>query len=160
MAVNVSGRQLTDGALFDVVQRALATWRLPAAALCLEITESALMADPDEAASTLGALHEIGVKLAIDDFGTGYSSLTYLRRFPIDALKVDRSFVNGVSENVKDATIVAAVVALAHAFGIPAIAEGVETDAQAAQLTDLGCDFAQGYLWGKPEPAERFTVPD
>ena len=159
VAVNVSGRQLTDGALLDVVQRALATWSVPAKALSLEITESALMADPDEAASTLGALHELGVKLAIDDFGTGYSSLTYLRRFPIDALKVDRSFVNGVSENVKDATIVAAVVALAHAFGIPAIAEGVETRAQAAQLTDLGCDFAQGYLWGKPQPADQFTVP-
>jgi len=160
VAVNVSGRQLSDGALLDVVQRALETWGVPPEALCLELTESALMADPDQAASTLWALHELGVKLAIDDFGTGYSSLTYLRRFPIDALKVDRSFVNGVSENIKDATIVAAVVALAHAFGIPAIAEGVETDAQAAQLTDMGCEFAQGYLWGKPLPAALFTVPD
>ncbi len=159
VAVNVSGRQLSDAGLLDVVQSALAAWGVAPESLCLEITESALMADPDEAAATLGALHELGVKLAIDDFGTGYSSLTYLRRFPIDALKIDRSFVNGVSENVKDATIVAAVVALAHAFGIPAIAEGVETASQAAQLTDLGCDFAQGYLWGKPQPAYRLKWP-
>jgi EAL domain-containing protein (putative c-di-GMP-specific phosphodiesterase class I) len=158
VAVNVSARQLRDGALYEVVRLALATWELPAEALCLEITESALMDDPDEAAGTLGALHELGVKLAIDDFGTGYSSLTYLRQFPIDALKVDRSFVAGVSENVKDATIVAAVVALAHALGIPAIAEGVETAAQPAQLSDLGCDFAQGYLWGRPQPPDRFIM--
>jgi EAL domain-containing protein (putative c-di-GMP-specific phosphodiesterase class I) len=120
------------------------------------VTPDSLIRDADVAVSRA---KQLGVKLAIDDFGTGYSSLTYLRRFPIDALKVDRSFVNGVSENVKDATIVAAVVALAHAFGIPAIAEGVETPSQAAQLTDLGCDFAQGYLWGKPQPADQFTVP-
>ncbi len=157
VAVNVSGRQLSGSGLFDVVQRALATWDVPASALCLEITESALMADPDEAGRTLDALHGLGVKLAIDDFGTGYSSLTYLRQFPIDALKVDRSFVAGVSENIKDTTIVGAVVALAHALGIPAVAEGVETAAQAAQLTDLGCDLAQGYLWGKPQPADRFA---
>ncbi|HXY43923.1 MAG TPA: EAL domain-containing protein [Acidimicrobiales bacterium] len=159
VAVNVSGRQLSDAALVAVVQDALANWGVPAAALWLEITESALMADPDEATATLVALHELGVKLAIDDFGTGYSSLTYLRRFPIDALKIDRSFVNGVSENVKDAKIVAAVVALAHAFGIPAVAEGVETASQAAQLVDLGCDLAQGYLWGKPQPAYRLAAP-
>jgi diguanylate cyclase len=122
--------------------------------LTFEITETVLMERAPSILGVLGRLREIGVHLAIDDFGTGYSSLTYLKRFPVDALKVDRSFVDGLGRDPEDSAIVAAVVHLAHARGLSAIAEGVETKKQLKQLRSVGCDLAQGYYFARPQPAD------
>jgi diguanylate cyclase (GGDEF)-like protein len=153
VAVNLSARQLTDPDLVRVVAGTLASTGLPATALTLEITESMLMEDADAAASTLRRLSEIGVRLSIDDFGTGYSSLAYLTRFPVDELKVDRSFVDGMAADDADAVIVASVIALAHTLGLDVVAEGVETAEQLHILQDLGCDSVQGYHLGRPASA-------
>jgi EAL domain-containing protein (putative c-di-GMP-specific phosphodiesterase class I) len=126
--------------------------------LGLEITESVIMRDPEASTLSLRALKDLGVRLAVDDFGTGYSSLAYLRRFPVELLKVDRAFVDGLggeSGDVEDRAIVAAVVSLAHTLGMKAIAEGVETKEQLEELRELGCDMAQGYFVSKP-----LTAPD
>jgi CheY-like chemotaxis protein len=120
--------------------------------LCLEITESVLMEDVGASRNVLQSLKELGVRLGIDDFGTGYSSLLYLRRFPVDFLKVDRSFVSGLGQNSEDGAIVAGVLGLANALGVEAIAEGVEQPEQADKLAALGCELAQGFLWSKPLP--------
>ncbi len=150
VAVNLSGRQLVEPGLCATVAALLSTHGLPPQALCLEITESMLMAESSAAAATLAALDELGVALAVDDFGTGFSSLLYLRRFPVKILKLDRSFVSGVASNETDATIVGAMVDLAHSLGMSAVAEGVETRAQLAALRARGCDRGQGYLWSAP----------
>jgi EAL domain-containing protein (putative c-di-GMP-specific phosphodiesterase class I) len=132
---------------------------LEPSALCLEITESSVMADPEHAAATLAELKKLGVMLAIDDFGTGHSSLAYLQQFPLDILKVDRSFVSGLDGNgtgvdtAGSHSIVVAIVSLAHALGLSVTAEGVETPGQAAILTELDVDGMQGYLYGRPRPA-------
>jgi EAL domain-containing protein (putative c-di-GMP-specific phosphodiesterase class I) len=130
---------------------------LDARRVCLEITESVLMEDPGAAIETLQGLKEIGVQLAIDDFGTGSSSLSYLRRFPIDLLKVDRSFVDGLGPDPEDSAIVAAIVSLAHNLDRGVVAEGVETVEQLSELRALGCDAAQGYLFARPQPADAVT---
>jgi EAL domain-containing protein (putative c-di-GMP-specific phosphodiesterase class I) len=122
--------------------------------LCVEITESALV---DDAAATLGTLNrlkELGVELALDDFGTGYSSLTYVRRFPIDTLKIDRSFIDGIVGSNEDEAIVTAVLSMGRALGVHVVAEGVETEEQAARLSKLGCALAQGYLFSRPVAPE------
>lgn len=150
VAVNLSARQLTDPSLVQAVAVALATSGLPPSALRLEITESMLMEDAVASARTLADLCELGVKLSIDDFGTGYSSLAYLTRFRVHELKIDRSFVDGMSRDRSDAVIVASVVALAHTLGLEVVAEGVETAEQYAALKSLGCDAAQGYYMGRP----------
>jgi EAL domain-containing protein (putative c-di-GMP-specific phosphodiesterase class I) len=150
VAVNVSARQLTDDHVVDVVQHALDANDLPAAALGLEVTETMLLADEDQARETLARLHDLGIRLAIDDFGTGYSSLSNLRKFHFDALKIDRSFVAGLTaDDGEDAMIVDAVVTLAHSLGLGVVAEGIETREQATLLLELGCDHGQGYLWGR-----------
>jgi EAL domain-containing protein (putative c-di-GMP-specific phosphodiesterase class I) len=105
--------------------------------------------------ATLRALRELGVKLAIDDFGNGYSSLSYLKRFPVDVIKIDRSIVEGLSQDRGDSAIVAATLTLAHALGLEVIAEGVETSEEVAELQALGCDFGQGYYWWTPQPAKE-----
>jgi EAL domain-containing protein (putative c-di-GMP-specific phosphodiesterase class I) len=120
----------------------------------LEITETVLMDERTGAANKLAALRSLGVRLAVDDFGTGYSSLLYLRRYPLDMLKIDQSFVAGLVDNPEDATIVDAVVRLAHSFGLQTVAEGVETAEQLRLLRGLGCDMGQGHFWGKPLPPE------
>ena len=153
MAVNLSGRQLSEPGAVEVVGAALARHDLPAAALCLEITESMLMVDSTAAAATLHALHDLGVTLAVDDFGTGYSSLLYLRRFPVGILKLDRAFVSGLGANGADEAIVGSMIDLAHSLGMSAVAEGVETPGQLAALRRLGCDHALGYLWSAPVAA-------
>jgi CheY-like chemotaxis protein len=126
--------------------------------LCLEITESVLMEDVTASRNVLQSLKELGVRLGIDDFGTGYSSLLYLRRFPVDFLKVDRSFVSGLGQNSEDGAIVAGVLGLAHALGVEAIAEGVEQPEQADKLAGLGCELAQGFLWSKPLAPEELEA--
>jgi len=150
VSVNISARQLSDPALVQTVSAALARSGLPATALKLEITESMLMADAKAAAVTLRSLADLGLALSIDDFGTGYSSLAYLTRFAVHELKIDRSFVDGMSRDPNDAAIVASVVALAHTLGLDVVAEGVETPAQLEILRDLGCDAAQGYYLSRP----------
>ena len=155
IAVNLSTRQLGDPGLVPLVAEVLDRHGLDPALLTLEVTETALMEVPDAAAATLRALKALGVTLAVDDFGTGYASLTYLQRFPLDELKIDRSFVAGLTERRGDAAIVATCVQLAHSLGLRAVAEGVETPDQRRALEDLGCDMAQGYHYARPLPADE-----
>jgi EAL domain-containing protein (putative c-di-GMP-specific phosphodiesterase class I) len=157
MWVNLSGRQLSTGGVDDLVLRALAEAGLAPDRLGLEVTETAIVQEGsagDRARRELQALHKLGVHIAIDDFGTGFSSLGQLRRFPVDMIKVDRSFVQGVDHDAKDAAITANLVSLAHALGLLAIAEGIESDDQLDSLRSLGCDLAQGFLFARPAPAE------
>jgi diguanylate cyclase (GGDEF)-like protein/PAS domain S-box-containing protein len=158
VAVNLSARQMSAADLTRLVLTALNESGLEPGLLCLEITESVLMEDVTASRNVLQSLKELGVRLGIDDFGTGYSSLLYLRRFPVDVLKVDRSFVSGLGENSEDGAIVSGVLGLAHALGVGAIAEGVEQPEQADRLAALGCELAQGFLWSKPLPAEELET--
>ncbi len=154
VAVNVSGRQLMSASFHGTVAEALGESGLTADALWLEITETALMSDVKAATVALRELRNLGLHLAVDDFGTGYSSLTYLKRFPVEAIKVDRSFVSGLGIDQEDTTIVEAVVKLGHSLGLVVVAEGVETPLQLARLREIGCDHGQGYVFGRPRPAE------
>ncbi len=154
MSVNVSVRQLMNTQFVDIVAEALAESGVSSGALWLEITETALMSDAKLAAVALRSLRNLGLHLAIDDFGTGYSSLTYLKRFPIEAIKVDRSFVSGLGFDAEDSSIVEAVVKLGHSLGLTVVAEGVETPLQLSRLREMGCGRGQGYLFGRPRPAE------
>lgn len=155
MAVNLSVRQFAGNRLPGLVAQVLQDTGLPAYILELEVTESLAL---QSIASTLSTLHEckaLGVKIAMDDFGTGYSSLAYLKRYPLDALKIDQSFVRNITEDVGDAAITRAIVAMAHSFGMSVIAEGVETTAQLEFLRSLGCEEFQGYLFSRPVPADE-----
>ncbi|WP_370945324.1 EAL domain-containing protein [Amycolatopsis sp. cg5] len=154
LKVNLSVRQLDDPQLVPVVQDALATTGLPANALCLEVTESALMRDHVAAAEILSSLRDVGIRLAIDDFGTGYSSLAQLQRLTLDTLKIDRSFITGIGTSRDAEAIVTSIIAMAHAVDLTVIAEGVETQDQLEILRDLGCDQAQGFYLGRPSPAD------
>lgn len=153
LAVNMSTRQLADVAVFEVVRAALDSTGFPAHRLLLEVTETAVVTDSAQAISTLRAIRELGVSVAIDDFGTGYSSLSYLRQFPVDTIKIDRSFVSGMTTDTDDLAVVASIVSLAAAVGVQAVAEGVETEEQADALRRLGCPLAQGFLWSPAVPA-------
>jgi diguanylate cyclase (GGDEF)-like protein len=156
--VNVSAKQLGRGELPTVVREALEAAGLPPTALGLEVTESAVVESGtagDRARAELKELHDQGVRIAIDDFGTGFSSLGQLRHFPIDMIKVDRSFVQGAENDPKDAAITASLVNLAHALGLVAIAEGVESEGQLTSLRGFGCDLAQGYLFARPMTADE-----
>jgi diguanylate cyclase (GGDEF)-like protein/PAS domain S-box-containing protein len=155
VSVNLSPRQFADPGLADTIAAALGGSGGDPSCLVLEITESALMEHADTTMTTLRTLHHLGVRIAIDDFGTGYSSLTYLKRFPVDALKVDRSFVAGLGADPDDEAIVGSVIDLAHNLGIVAVAEGVETDTQVALLQRMRCDAAQGYRFSRPVPADE-----
>ena len=155
--VNLSARQIAHPAIVATVEQVLYESGLEARRLTLEITESALMHDARSALRVLRALKDIGVSLAIDDFGTGYSSLSYLQRFPLDVLKIDKSFVSELGVDPGGEGIVSAVVGLAKSLGLQVVAEGVETDEQLTELRRLGCDFAQGYLFSRPVPATEFT---
>ncbi len=152
LSVNLSGRQLGHASLVDDVARVLAETGIDPAAVELEMTESVLMDDVEMSEETLGRLKRLGVKLVVDDFGTGYSSMSYLRRFPVDQLKVDRSFVDGLGRDPGDSAIVTAIVTLAHTLGLEAVAEGVESPDQLAELRALGCDRAQGFHFARPAP--------
>jgi diguanylate cyclase (GGDEF)-like protein len=155
VAVNVSGTQFTHPSFVPAVAAVLADTGLDPDALWLEITETSIMADAEAAAQTLGAIRALGVHLAIDDFGTGYSSLAYLRRFPVESLKIDRSFVAGIGINREDEAIVDMVLSLARALRLHVVAEGVETADQLAHVRRLGCAFVQGYHFGRPMPPEE-----
>jgi diguanylate cyclase (GGDEF)-like protein len=158
IAVNLSALQFCHAGLVQSVAKALATHRLPANSLTLEITETTAMSDADASMTVLQELSDMGVDLSIDDFGTGYSSLMYLKRLPANELKIDRGFVRDLERDSDDAAIVSAIVALGQALGLRIVAEGVETGSQQDFLTQLGCDSLQGYLLGHPLPAERFMV--
>ncbi|CAN5839577.1 EAL domain-containing protein [soil metagenome] len=163
LSVNVGTRQVVDPRFATFVAEALGQSGMPADSLWLEITETALLADVKASTVALRKLRSLGLHLAVDDFGTGYSSLTYLKRFPVEAIKIDRSFVAGLGLDSEDTTIVEAVVNLGHSFGIDVIAEGLETPLQLTRLRELGCDRGQGYLFGRPRPAsivesERITM--
>ena len=153
ISVNVASQQLIDGSFHQVVDDALAETGIDADSLWLEITETALMADTNAAGRALRDLRGLGLHLSVDDFGTGYSSLTYLKRFPVEAIKIDRSFVTGLGLEADDTSIVEAVVRLGHSLGLAVVAEGVETPLQLNRLRELGCDKGQGYLFGRPRPA-------
>jgi EAL domain-containing protein (putative c-di-GMP-specific phosphodiesterase class I) len=153
IAVNISARQFRDEALTIRVSEVLTSTGLPPALLELELTESMLMRDAVRAAAMMEKLKAAGASLAIDDFGTGYSSLSYLKRFPIDKLKIDRSFVMDVPGDPNDTAIVRSIVALAHGLGLQVIAEGAETDAQMEFLRAHGCGVVQGYFVSRPLPA-------
>jgi diguanylate cyclase len=156
IAVNVAAAQFRSGNLVETIRRALADAQFEPRLLEVELTESAVMSDPEESIKTLERLSEMGVLVSVDDFGTGYSSMSYLRRFPIDHLKIDRSFLSEITARSDDASIVGAIVSLAHNLRLKVIAEGVETTAQLDLLKTLGCDQYQGYQFSPPVPVADF----
>ncbi|MDT7548647.1 MAG: hypothetical protein QOE84_1041, partial [Actinomycetota bacterium] len=158
VAVNLSARQLNDPHITDKVVEALRASALPPSRLILEVTETAVLGDLDVALQTLNELRGTGIRVALDDFGTGFSSLTYLRQFPVNAIKIDRSFVSGLGTNADDTAIVASLISLAATVGVHVVAEGVETAEQRDRLRALGCRFGQGFLWSPAVPAERLTT--
>jgi EAL domain-containing protein (putative c-di-GMP-specific phosphodiesterase class I) len=157
VSVNLSSRQFHQEDMVETVTTALRESGLNAKQLMVEITESSLMKNPDDAVGTLCLLHNMGVGMSIDDFGTGYSSLGHLKRFPLQELKIDRSFVSDVTENPMDAAIIRAILAMAHSLEIKVVAEGVETEEQLNFLEDAGCDGIQGFHISKPLPARDFA---
>ncbi|HZF68471.1 MAG TPA: EAL domain-containing protein [Gemmatirosa sp.] len=166
VAVNVSGRQLQQAAFVDDVRAVLAATGFPAAHLVLELTERSVIENPEVALARLNALRALGVRIAIDDFGTGYSALSYLQQYPIDVLKIDKSFVDRVAEGGQAAALTGAIVALGQALSLRTVAEGVETSAQQAMLEAMGCAYGQGYLFARPLAADgidallRTAAPD
>jgi EAL domain-containing protein (putative c-di-GMP-specific phosphodiesterase class I) len=150
MSVNVSGRQLQDPNFVDDVSSALTDSRFPPECLILEITESVLMANMTTSVDRLHELKTLGVRIAIDDFGTGYCNLSYLQKFPVDMLKIDKSFITNVARNDGDAVLASSIVGLATNLRLHTVAEGVENAEQRAQLIALGCGFGQGFLFAKP----------
>ncbi|WP_348696149.1 EAL domain-containing protein [Duganella fentianensis] len=157
VAVNVASHQFSTCTLVDTVAEALARHRIDPALLSLEVTETALMEDLSRTAATLSTLWAMGVRIAIDDFGTGYSSLAYLRRFPVDTLKIDIAFIRELPHNTDDAAVVRAIIAMAHSLKLKVVAEGVETAEQLTYLAEHGCDVIQGYYFSRPIPAEMMT---
>ena len=157
MSVNVSGLQLQRGRLLTAVSAALSEARLAASSLCIEITESAVLADIEEAKATLERLHQMGVAISVDDFGTGYASLTYLRRLPLSELKIDRSFICDLGSDRADDAIVDAIIAMAHRLHLTVVAEGVDQESQLAFLRARRCELMQGYYFSPPVPATEFA---
>jgi diguanylate cyclase (GGDEF)-like protein len=158
VAVNLSGRDLLDLSLVDEVDRALARWNLDPGQLELEISESTLLSDPVRMRRVLTRLSEQGIRLAIDDFGSGHSSLSYVKRLPIDVIKIDRSFVSNMIADPEDAAIVRSTIELAHHLGLTVVAEGVETEAVAKRAGDFGCDLVQGFLFSPPLDGDGLTA--
>jgi len=158
LSVNLSAQDLRDPRLLDRIGGLFATWAVPPHLIQFELTESALMEDPVGSLETMVRLKKLGVELFIDDFGIGYSSLSYLQKLPVDALKIDQSFVVSMLTNASSATIVRSTIELGHNLGMRVVAEGVESELLWNGLRDLGCDTAQGYFVGKPIPAEQFPA--
>ena len=155
MAINLSGRQFMQKDLLQTIQDAIQHSGIDPFELELELTESMMMENVETTIETISAIRALGINLSIDDFGTGYSSMAYLKRFPIHTLKIDRSFIQGISENVDDAAIVEATIALAHALNLTVIAEGVETLEQLQFLEARQCEAVQGYYFSRPVPADQ-----
>jgi EAL domain-containing protein (putative c-di-GMP-specific phosphodiesterase class I) len=149
ISVNIAGRQLQESNLINQIEQILADTGLDGSYLKLELTESMLVDNIQNTVDTLLQLKAMDIKLSIDDFGTGYSSLSYLHRFPIDTLKIDRSFINKIGSNPEECAVVKTIITLAHTLGVEAIAEGVETSEQSANLQAWGCEFGQGYFFAK-----------
>ncbi len=161
MSVNLAARQLSEPTLPGDVAGVLRATGVRPDSVWLELTESALMSDAEATIASLLALRALGVRLAVDDFGTGYSSMSYLKRFPIDSLKIDKTFVDGLGRDPEDTAICAAIVSLAHALEMGAVGEGIETTEQLEELCALGCEYGQGYLFGRPQDAAMWGVrPD
>ncbi|HEX9824090.1 MAG TPA: EAL domain-containing protein [Actinomycetota bacterium] len=158
VSINLSPRQLAQRDLTEIVEAAMRAFDIPSGKLWIEITENAVMHDPEAAVLVLERLRALGVRSALDDFGTGHSSFSYLKRLPVDALKIDQSFVDGLPDQPEDSAIVDAVLALARSLGLAPIAEGVETEAQFAALRSMGCSFAQGFLLGRPVPPSELDM--
>jgi len=152
----MSARQFRESNLLQVIAKILAETGLDPNQLELEVTESAIMHDAQRVIATLQAFRDMGIRLSVDDFGTGYSSLNYLKRFPVNRLKIDQSFVRDITTDADDAAIAQAVITLGHTMNLRVIAEGVETPEQLAFLRRNQCDEMQGYLFGKPVPADEF----
>jgi EAL domain-containing protein (putative c-di-GMP-specific phosphodiesterase class I) len=157
LAVNLSPQQFRQPDLLKVVATILTETGFPPSALELEITESSLMHNVNDVIATLHQLVALGVRLAIDDFGTGYSSLSYLRHFPVHKLKIDQSFVRDIGLDERGVGIVTTIISLSTTLGLEVIAEGVETEAQKAELMQQGCHFLQGYLFSRPLPVDAAT---
>jgi len=157
LAVNVSAHQIRHGHFCDQVDEVLRETAFPAGSLEFELTESTLMDERDDVNSLLTRLRERKIRLAIDDFGTGYSSLAYLKRFPLDVLKIDKSFIADISHDRDDREITLAIISMGHSLGFKVLAEGVESAEQLAFLQANGCDMYQGYFRSKPVPAEEFV---
>jgi len=157
IGVNVSAQQFEDPMLLDKIRGALEETKLPPEFLEIELTESCLMSDPSQAGRLLHEIRGLGVRIAIDDFGTGYSSLTYLHEFPLNALKIDKNFVQSVESNDRGGPISNMIIGLGQNLGLDVVAEGVETEAQLHFMRDHGCDVAQGYLYARPESPEDLT---
>jgi EAL domain-containing protein (putative c-di-GMP-specific phosphodiesterase class I) len=155
LAVNLSGRQSLHHNLIKSIDEAAKQHNLRHHTLEFEITESVAMHNAEDSIGIMRQLKNLGLRLALDDFGTGYSSLSYLKRFPIDKLKIDKSFVRDIPADANDLAIVSAIIAMAHALGLSVQAEGVETRAQADFLAECGCEYAQGYLFGRALPADE-----
>jgi EAL domain-containing protein (putative c-di-GMP-specific phosphodiesterase class I) len=158
MAVNLSAQQFRDKSLLDAVRTALADTGLEPRFLEIELTETAVMQDAGHSAAILQSLSELGVRISVDDFGTGYSSLSYLQRFPLNKVKIDRSFVREIVRSHGDSEIVRAIVSLAHSLRLAVIAEGVETEEQLDFLNRIGCDQYQGYFCSPPVPAAELAA--
>jgi EAL domain-containing protein (putative c-di-GMP-specific phosphodiesterase class I) len=154
VSVNVTAQDVLDQELPSTIARMLAAQRLPASVLELELTETMLMADPDRAAGILGTLSAMGLRIAIDDFGTGYSSLGYLKRLPVDKIKIDRAFVRNMQVDGDDAAIVASTIDLARNLRLRTVAEGIESAAIADRLVSMGCRLGQGFTYSRPLPAD------
>jgi EAL domain-containing protein (putative c-di-GMP-specific phosphodiesterase class I) len=158
VTVNVSAEQLIRSDLLYDVTTALREANVPASALCLEITETAVIRDPAAAMVNVRAAHDLGVLVALDDFGTGSSSLAYLKDFPVDIIKIDKSFIDDVDQDPKASALVLAIIETAHALGATTVGEGIERESQLESLRVLGCDSGQGYLLGRPGPASGVVL--
>jgi EAL domain-containing protein (putative c-di-GMP-specific phosphodiesterase class I) len=157
MGVNLSSRQLKRGGLARTIEETLTRVALKVPSLGLDITEGVLIKASEDNARTLEALKEIGIRLDLDDFGTGYFSLSYLKRFPVDGVKIDKSFVEGLGEDTTDMVLVRTIIDLCHTLGLEVLAEGIETSKQAALLKDMGCDLGQGYYFARSLPSEELA---
>jgi EAL domain-containing protein (putative c-di-GMP-specific phosphodiesterase class I) len=157
MAVNVSARQLADSAFVEDLRDALESFSIDPATLTLELTESLMVGDDDVTAVRIREIRELGVRIAIDDFGTGYSSLSYLQQFPVDVIKIDRSFTERMSAEGRNFEVTRSIVELGRSLELEIVAEGIEHEAQVSAFRALGCTHAQGYYFGRPVPADEFT---
>ncbi|MES9830560.1 MAG: EAL domain-containing protein [Candidatus Thiodiazotropha sp.] len=158
MAVNLSPRQFRDPKLVSFIEKSLKNAGIEGSSLELEITEGVLMSGYAQIEDSLAILSGMNIVIAMDDFGTGYSSLSYLRNYPFDVLKIDRVFVNDITDDPADRELVSAAIAMGHSLGLKVVAEGVETEAQCAILSSQGCDYGQGYLFSKPITPEELEA--